>query len=188
MSQSRNRPPPFELVRPLVLVGLMGAGKTTVGRRVATRLGVPFRDADEEIELAANMRVSEIFATLGEPAFRDGERRVIERLLAEPAHVLATGGGAFMNAQTRELIRESAISVWLRADLDMLVRRTAQRGHRPLLRTGDPRDILRRLLDERAPVYALADVTVDSVDGPHARTVERVIAAVGAYLSQGGPT
>lgn len=162
----------------------MGAGKTCIGRRLARKLGFAFVDADTEIEKAAGMTISEIFARHGEQAFRDGERRVIARLLSEPPHVLATGGGAFMNEATRALIKERAISVWLRAELNLLVRRTARRNHRPLLREGDPREILKRLMEERHPVYAEADVTVDSVDGPPDATVERVLNAVTAHVRQ----
>ena len=166
------------LTRPIVLVGLMGAGKTTVGRRVASKLRVPFFDADHEIEAAANMRVADIFEIYGEAEFRDGERKVIERLLAGPPHVLATGGGAFMNEETRGLVKAGSTSVWLRASLDLLVKRTALRDSRPLLRRGDPRKILEKLLEERGPVYAQADIAIDSVEGPHAKTVNAVMAAL----------
>jgi len=172
------------LDRPVVLVGLMGAGKTTVGRRLAAALRVPFRDADEEIEKAAGMSIADIFGARGEAEFRRGERRVIERLLSEGPHVLATGGGAFMNASTRKLIKRRAISVWLRADLDLTVERATRRNTRPLLRDGDPREILSRLMDERDPVYAEADVHIESVDGPHARTVDAVLAAVETYAAR----
>ena len=170
------------LRRTVVLVGLMGAGKTSVGRRLAEALGVPFRDSDEEIIAAAGMDIADIFATLGEAEFRLGERRVIARLLDAEPHVLATGGGAFMNAETRRLIAERAVSVWLRADLDVLVERTSRRTDRPLLRTGDPREILARLMAERHPIYAEADIAIDSEPGsPHEVMVERVIAALAAH-------
>ena len=177
--------PPLVLTRPVVLVGLMGVGKTTVGRRLAQALRVPFRDADAEIEAAANMRIADIFAIYGEAAFRDGERKVIERLMAERPHVLATGGGAFMDEGTRALVKRDSTSVWLRASLDVLVRRTAMRDTRPLLKTGDPRAILGRLLEERGPTYALADLAIDSGEGPHARTVERVLDALAAREREG---
>lgn len=164
--------------RPIVLVGLMGAGKTTVGRRLAALLHLPFIDADEEIERAAGLKVSEIFELHGEAGFRSGERRVIARLLNGPPHVLATGGGAFMNAETRALVRAQAISVWLRADLDVLMRRVEKRDTRPLLREGDPRQTMERLMAERYPVYAEADLTVDSNNGPHASAVAGVIRAL----------
>ncbi len=167
----------------LVLVGLMGAGKTTVGRRLAQALDLPFADADHEIEVAAGCSISDIFAQFGEAAFRDGERRVIARLLEDGPQVVATGGGAFMHAETRAVIAHTAVSVWLQADLDVLVRRVSRRNHRPLLRSGDPRQILERLLREREPVYALADVTVMSDDGPHAQLVHAIISAVDNHLA-----
>ena len=171
------------LDRSIVLVGLMGAGKTSVGRRLAAKLHLPFVDADQEIEAAAGCTVQEIFDRFGEAGFRDGERRVIARLLDQPPHVLSTGGGAFMDPGTRALIRDRGLSVWLRADLDILVARTARRDHRPLLRTGDPRDILGRLMQLRYPVYAEADVTVDSDNRPPDETADRVVRAVAAYLT-----
>lgn len=171
----------LRLVRPVVLIGLMGAGKTSVGTRLAEMLGAPFRDSDAEIERAANLSVPEIFARYGEAHFRDGERKVIRRLLAEGPQVLATGGGAFMNPQTRALIAEKAVSVWLRADLDLLVHRTAGRTHRPLLNRGDPRAILAGLMAERYPVYALADVAVDSLPGQtHEQMARRIVKALEA--------
>lgn len=164
--------------RSLVLVGLMGAGKSTVGRRLATRLGLEFVDADEEIEAAAGLSIPEIFERYGEAHFRDGERRVLARLLAGPQRVIATGGGAFMNVETRRLIAERGISIWLKADLDTLVRRCAKRDDRPLLR-GDPRAQLERLMQERYPVYAVADLTVESAGEVHDLVVDRVIDALG---------
>lgn len=176
----------LQLTRPLVLVGLMGAGKSAVGRRVAARLNVPFIDADSEIETAAGCTIQEIFDRHGEAAFRDGERRVISRLLTtEPPHVLATGGGAFMDAETRALIHEHAISVWLRADLEVLFKRVNRRSHRPLLKTTDPKATLARLIELRYPVYAEANIIVDSKDGPIEGMVERVIDAISRYLAQG---
>jgi shikimate kinase len=168
--------PAFVPRRALVLVGLMGAGKSSVGRRLATRLELPFVDADQEIETAAGMTIPEIFARHGEPAFRDGERRVIARLLGDPVHVLATGGGAFMDERTRAAIGARAISIWLRAELDELVRRVSRRTDRPLLKGGDPRAVLERLMAERYPVYAQADVTVPSSSGSTEETVERILA------------
>lgn len=167
--------------RPLVLVGLMGAGKSCIGRRLAQRLRLPFVDADREIEQAAGCSIPEIFSRHGEQAFRDGERRVILRLLESPPFVLATGGGAFMDPRTRAVIREKAISVWLRADLDLLVRRTGRRGDRPLLQVEDPRAKLAELMSTRYPVYAEADLTVDSQDGPPDATLERVLAALADF-------
>ena len=164
--------------RSIVLVGLMGAGKTSIGRRLAARLGLPFRDADTEIEAAAGCAIPEIFARYGEPAFRDGERRVIRRLLAGDPLVLATGGGAFMDAETRAAIRGEAVSVWLRAPLPVLLRRVAGRTHRPLLNSGDPAEILRRLMDQRHPVYAEADITVDCSDDSPDHTTTTVLNAL----------
>lgn len=177
---SRRFAPP--LSKSIVLVGLMGAGKTHVGRRLARRLGLPFVDADSEIEKAAGCPVEEIFERHGEQAFRDGERRVISRLLDGPVQVLATGGGAFMNAATRRRVRERAISVWLRADLELMLKRVARRGNRPLLKKGPPREVLERLIAERYPVYAEADLVVDSVDGPPSLTVDAICRALADRL------
>ncbi len=161
--------------RTIALVGLMGAGKSCIGRLLAGALDLPFVDADKEIEAAAGCSVEDIFAAHGEAAFRDGERRVIGRLLKQPKMVLATGGGAFMDPATRKLIHDRATSVWLRADVELLLRRTARRNNRPLLKRGDPREILTRLIEQRYPVYAEADVVVDSVDGPPEATLARVL-------------
>jgi len=174
---------PEWLPRSIVFVGLMGAGKTCIGRRLASRLGLPFVDADAEIESAAGCSIEEFFARHGEVAFRDGERRVIGRLLTQPRQILATGGGAFMDPGTRTEIRDKGISVWLRADLDLLLRRTGRRNNRPLLKRGNPRDILCNLIDQRYPVYAEADVVVESLDGPPEATVERVLDAVSAFVA-----
>jgi shikimate kinase len=174
------------LARTLVLVGLMGAGKTSVGRRLATLLQVRFVDSDTAIEEAAGMSVAEIFASLGEPAFRDGERRVIARLLAEPPGVLATGGGAFIEPRTRAEIKAQATSVWLRADLGLLWDRVRDRPGRPLLQTPDPRGVLANLDRLRAPIYAEADVIVDSRRGAsHEAMARSILAAVQAYDSAG---
>jgi len=167
--------------RSVVLVGLMGAGKSSIGRRLATRLGLPFRDADTEIETAAGMTIAEIFERLGEPAFRDGERRVIARLLAGPPIVLATGGGAFMDPATRAAIRERGVTVWLKADIATLVRRVSGRNDRPLLKQGEPADVLARLMAERHPRYAEADITVDSSDEPPDVTTGRVLASLDGW-------
>jgi shikimate kinase len=164
--------------RTIALVGLMGAGKSCIGRRLAARLDLPFIDADREIEEAAGCAISEIFARHGEQAFRDGERRVILRLLDGPPHVLATGGGAFMDPRTRQAIRDRAVSVWLRADLDLLLRRVARRNDRPLLQVADQRQKLQELMAQRDPVYATADISVDSADGPPEATLERVLTAL----------
>jgi len=166
--------------RTIVLVGLMGAGKSKVGRRLALRLGLPFSDSDPEIEAAAGETIEEIFANRGEQVFRDGERRVIARLLAQPVQVLATGGGAFMDPMTRSLIGRRGVSLWLRADLDTLVARVLRRSDRPLLKRGDPRVILAELMERRHPIYAEADLTVDSGAGSPEVTVNRVIAALAA--------
>ena len=166
--------------RSVVLVGLMGAGKSNIGRRLAARLGLPFFDSDPEIEAAAGETVEEIFSNRGERVFREGERRVIARLLAQPVHVLATGGGAFMDPSTRSLIARRGVSVWLRADLDVLVSRVSRRSNRPLLKQGDPREILSELIERRYPTYAEADIIVDSGDGSPEATVTRAIAALAA--------
>jgi shikimate kinase len=170
----------FVPCRSVVLVGLMGAGKTKIGRRLAIRLGLPFFDSDQEIEAAAGETIEEIFANRGEQAFRDGERRVIARLLAGPVHVLATGGGAFMDPMTRAVIARRGVSLWLRADLDVLVQRVSRRADRPLLKAGDPRAILSELIERRHPIYAKAEVTVDSGDGSPEATVNRALATLGA--------
>jgi len=174
--------PPFRVPKTIVLVGLMGAGKSSIGRRLAQTLALPFTDADSEIETAAGLSIEEIFARDGEAAFRSGERRVIARLLDNPTQVLATGGGAFMDPETRTLIRERAISIWLRAELDVLMARVARRNNRPLLKAGDPRAILAGLIEARYPVYAEADITVESIDGPPEATLAKVITALGEFL------
>ncbi|QIG47146.1 shikimate kinase [Nordella sp. HKS 07] len=159
----------------IVLVGLMGAGKTTVGRRLAEKLGLDFVDADHEIELAAGQSIPEIFAEHGEAYFRDGERKVIARLLENGAQVLATGGGAYMSAETRSTIRSHGISIWLRADFDLLMRRVRRRSNRPLLQNDDPEAVMRKLIAERYPIYAEADITVDSRDVAHTSIVNSII-------------
>jgi shikimate kinase len=164
--------------RSIVLVGLMGAGKTKIGRRLAARLELPFFDSDEEIESAAGETIEEIFTNRGEAMFRDGERRVIARLLQGPVHVLATGGGAFMDPQTRRIIARRGVSVWLRAELDVLFARVSRRTNRPLLKTPDPRAVLAELITRRHPIYGEADVTVDSGEGPPDATAGRAIAAL----------
>ena len=169
----------------VVLIGLMGAGKSSVGRRLAKTLELPFVDADEEVARAAGCSIEDIFRLYGESAFRDGEEKVIARLLEQGSQVLATGGGAFMNPRTRERIRGSAVSVWLRADLDLLVRRTSRRGGRPLLAHGDPRATLQRLMTERYPVYAEADLTVDTTEENIELMVERIIAGLGDRAGAG---
>lgn len=165
----------------IALIGMMGAGKTSVGRLLAHKLGLPFVDADSEIEAAAQATIPEIFERDGEAVFRSGERRVIARLLEGPLCVLATGGGAFMAAETRQKIRDRAISVWLRAELDLLTRRIGRRRDRPLLNQGNPRDTLARLLAQRNPVYAEADIVVESGDETPEQVAERVIAALRAF-------
>jgi Shikimate kinase len=172
------------LDRPLVLVGLMGAGKSCVGRRLAARLDIPFLDADAEFEAASGCTISDFFAKYGEPAFREGERKVIARLLEGGPCVLATGGGAFCDAETRARIQKGGISVWIRADLDLLVKRTSGRDHRPLLKRGDPREILSRLMDARYPVYAQADITVESTDSPPETTVAEILRRLAVTLEQ----
>ena len=167
----------------IALVGLMGAGKTSIGRRLAQRLGLPFIDADAEVETAAGTTIEEIFQRHGEAAFRDGERRVIARLLDQAIHVLATGGGAFMDADTQALIKVKGISIWLRAEFDVLLRRTGKRrSDRPLLQTDNPAETLRLLLAEREPTYALADLTVQSRDVSHDRIVDEIVGALAGHL------
>ena len=168
----------FAPCRIIVLVGLMGAGKSKIGRRLAARLNLPFFDSDHEIEIAAGESIEEIFANRGERVFRDGERRVIARLLAQPVHVLATGGGAFMDEMTRGVIERRGVSLWLRADLDVLVSRVSRRSNRPLLKVGDARMVLGELIEQRYPVYAEANVTIESGEGPPELTVTRAIAAL----------
>lgn len=172
--------------RSIVLVGLMGAGKTTVGRRLAQRLGLPFLDADVEIEKAAAQTIPEIFAEHGEAYFRDGERRVIARILTEGPLVLATGGGAFMNEATRQRIAECGVSVWLNADLATLMARVRRKSNRPLLDNPDPEGTMRQLMEARYPVYATADLTVASGDGSHEAVVDDIVAALAGYLPEPG--
>jgi shikimate kinase len=168
--------------RSIVLVGLMGAGKSTVGRRLASKLGLPFMDADHEIEAAAGMSIPDIFSIYGEDYFRDGERRVIARLLQEGPLVLATGGGAFMSEETRTRVAQSGISVWLKADVDVLMRRVRKRTNRPLLQNADPEGTMRRLVEIRHPVYATADLTVESHEAPHERIVNEIMRSLSAFL------
>lgn len=168
------------LEKTVVLVGMMGAGKSSIGRRLAQALGVSFHDADMEIEAAAGCSINEIFARYGESAFRDGERKVVARLLAGPPHVLATGGGAFADADTRARIKAGAVSIWLKADIDLLLERTGRKDTRPLLKTADPRATLERLMLERGSVYGEADIVVESGAGPHGEVVRRILAALDA--------
>jgi shikimate kinase len=171
--------------RSVVLVGMMGAGKSSIGRRLAARLGVPFVDVDAEIERGAGMTIPEYFDKYGENDFRAGEVRVIGRLLDQGPQVLATGGGAFMNAETRAGIRQKAVSVWLKAELDVLLRRVRRRTDRPLLQTADPAATLKRLMAERDPFYTEADLAVHSREAPHETMVDEIVAALAAHLASG---
>jgi shikimate kinase len=172
--------------RSVVLVGMMGAGKSTIGRRLSARLRLPFLDADIEIEAAAAMSIPEIFETHGEPHFRDGEARVIARLLDNGPAVLATGGGAFMREETRSRIRLQAVSIWLKADADIIMRRVKRRVDRPLLQTADPEATVGRLIEEREPIYQHADLTIWSRDVPHEKIVDECIDALHTWLCAGG--
>jgi shikimate kinase len=174
--------------RSVVLVGMMGAGKSTIGRRLSARLRLPFLDADTEIEAAAGMSIPDIFETHGEPHFRDGEARVIARLLDGGPAVLATGGGAFMHEDTRGRIRDKAVSIWLKADADIIMKRVKRRADRPLLQTADPATTVGRLIEEREPVYQHADLTIWSRDVPHEKIVEECIDALHALLCGDGAT
>lgn len=170
------------VTRPVVLVGLMGVGKSTVGRRLAGLMQRDFIDADDEIEEAAQMSISEIFSAFGEDYFRDGERRVIARLMEEGHGVIATGGGAFVNEETRALILDNGIAVWIDCDIPTLVERTGRRDTRPLLRQGDPEEILTRLYREREPYYSQAPIRVSSGDGPHMQTATQILEAIDRWL------
>jgi shikimate kinase len=170
--------------RTIALVGLMGVGKSSVGRRLANALGLPFRDADAEVETAAGRSIPDIFAELGEPAFREGERRVIARLLDEPPHVLATGGGAFMDPRTRALIKSKAISVWLKTDMEVLARRLARKDNRPLLLGRDPVEVLKAQAEARYPAYAEADLAVETGDAAHHVTVDQLLRALEAFVGE----
>lgn len=173
-----------QIDRPIVLVGLMGAGKSCIGKRLAGHLNLPFVDADREIETAAGCSIPDIFAMHGEQAFRDGERRVIQRLLGNPVHILATGGGAFVDAGTRALVKERALSIWIRADLDLLLKRVSRRNDRPLLQNVDPRAKLAELIELRHPFYEQADIIVDSADGPPEATLGRVMEALHEHFAK----
>jgi len=173
--------------RSIVLVGMMGAGKSSIGRKLAQTLAIPFVDADSEIETAAGMTIPEIFASQGEAYFRAGEARVISRLLEGGPQVLATGGGAFMREETREAVRAKGVSVWLKADYEVLARRIKRRNDRPMLKTADPAATLKALIAERYPVYAEADITVVSRDVPHETIVEEILAALDDWLGAAGP-
>ncbi|MGE0697588.1 MAG: shikimate kinase [Hyphomicrobiaceae bacterium] len=172
--------------RSLVMVGLMGCGKSSIGRRLALRLDVPFLDADDEIERAAQKSIPEIFADHGEAHFRDGERRVIKRLLLSGPQVLATGGGAYMNPETRAAIRASGIAIWLKAELPVLMRRVMKRDNRPLLKVEDPETVMRRLMEARYPVYAEADLVAESRDVPHEVIVDEIVAMLDGHPLLGG--
>ncbi len=167
----------------IALVGLMGVGKSSIGRRLALALDLPFRDADTEVETAAGRSISEIFETFGEQAFREGERKVIARLMDEGPFVLATGGGAFVNDETRALIKDRALSVWLKADLELLARRIGRKDTRPLVRGKDPLEVLTALAEVRYPIYAEADIAVETGDTPHQEAVEAILAALHTHLA-----
>ncbi len=175
--KSDNNEAPWA-TRTIALVGLMGAGKSTVGRRLAEALQRPFYDSDDEIEKAAGLSVADIFTIHGEQEFRRGERRVLERLLAGPPHVLATGGGAYLNEETRAMMHSHAVTIWLNADLDTLWKRVSKRSHRPLLHADNPKEILSDLFNQRKPVYEKADLIVASVEGPHGQTVTAILKAL----------
>lgn len=186
-TQPIDKPQPSSLpfqTRTVALVGLMGAGKSTVGRRLAVKLGRPFYDSDSEIEKAAGRSVAEIFSTMGEEEFRRGEKAVIKRLVQQPPHVLATGGGAYLDEETRDELRAHAITVWLSADFDTLWKRVSKRGHRPLLRTENPQERLAELLQARKPYYSQADLIVESRDGPHMDTVRSIMKALEAWTAK----
>lgn len=170
------------LDKPVVLVGMMGSGKSSLGRRLAQRLNLPFADADDEIVAAAGMSIAEIFAQFGEEYFRAGERRVITRLLGLGPSIIATGGGAFIQEETRESILAQGIAIWLDVPTETLVERTARRNHRPLLQTGDPAETLRRIFAERQPYYALAPIRVESGTSPHSRAVDALVSALQDYV------
>ncbi|KAB2869142.1 MAG: shikimate kinase [Bauldia sp.] len=170
--------------RSIVMVGMMGAGKSAIGRRLANRLGLPFVDADSEIEQAANASISEIFEHHGEAYFRDGERRVIRRLLDGVPKVLATGGGAFIHPETRQAIRESGVSIWLQADRDLILSRVKRKSNRPLLRTDDPGSVIDQLLRDRSPTYAEADIHVQSRDVVHDVVIDDILIALSDYLTR----
>lgn len=174
--------PALRLKKPLALVGLMGVGKTTVGKRLADVLHLPFVDADEEIEKSAGMPITEIFARFGEPGFRDGEQKVISRLIQGPPCILATGGGAMTNAITRENLKAHATTLWLKTDLRVLARRVAGKGHRPLLKDRDPLEVLKEQARLRYPFYEQADIVVDTGDQTHAKSIEAVMSALKTYL------
>ena len=174
-SANKNAVP---IEKPIVLVGMMGVGKSSIGKRLAERLQTGFVDADDEIELAANCSISEIFEKYGEAHFRDGERRVITRLMDGEPKVIATGGGAFINDKTRQLILRNGISIWLRADIDILVDRVSRRSNRPLLKGKNPREVLEALGKERDPIYALAKIHIYSDGSPHSKTVDQILEAI----------
>jgi shikimate kinase len=176
-------PDPALRNKTIALVGLMGVGKSSIGRRLAAALNLPFRDADDEIETAAGRSITDIFTERGEAEFREGERRVIARLLEEPPMVLATGGGAFVNPETRALIKRKAVSVWLKADVEVLVRRVGRKDTRPLLKGRDPRVVLNALAQERYPAYAEADLCVETGETPHQAALEAVLAALHRYVT-----
>lgn len=186
MSESRKYPA-AEAPRAIALVGMMGVGKTTIGRRLAPRLGLPFFDADAEIEQAAGMSVADLFRLHGEKSFREGEARVIARLLEGPPIVLATGGGALTTPETRERIKTRSLSIWIKADTDTIVRRASRRGARPLLKTGDPRETIERLMKERYDYYAAADIHVDTQPGPHINTVNLILETLKRHWAQKAP-
>jgi shikimate kinase len=165
----------YKLTKPAILVGLMGAGKSTVGRRLAHVLGVPFMDSDQEIIEAAGCSISDIFELYGENIFRDLEQRVLLRLISSEPCVIATGGGAFMNTTIRQAVKDKGISIWLKADLPVLIERVSRRDTRPLLKTGDKGEILSSLMDERYPIYAESDITIDSNAGPHEMVVDHIV-------------
>jgi shikimate kinase len=171
----------------IALVGLSGVGKSSIGRRLAAALGMPFRDADAEVEAAAGRAISEIFEQYGEQAFRDGERRVVARLLNEPPHVLATGGGAFMHPETRQLIKEKAVSVWLKADVEVLARRVGRKENRPLLAGRDPLEVLAAQARERYPAYGEADIIIETGDTPHQTAVEAIVRALASRSAEAEP-
>lgn len=176
-------PDPRLRQKTIALVGLMGVGKSSIGRRLALALELPFRDADNEVEAAAGRTISEIFESFGEQAFREGERKVIARLMDDGPHVLATGGGAFINDETRALIKDRAVSVWLKADLELLARRVSRKDTRPLVRGKDPLEVLTSLAEVRYPLYAQADILVETGDTPHHEAVDAILAALTQHLA-----